>query len=174
MAYSSRSLSPSRGLLAAHPQRRGNNPSGPGTANPAWALRRRSFLGVLAAGAAAAVLPGSGCDSPTTPDGFTGPPVRIPEVQQGEDLFAYITRQRGAFDQTLYRQIIGAANDYKEGDEAIGVAADRDDRTTRTNARALLANTKLGDLDGQPLLSDQQYRLIMDTTDAAARARIAN
>lgn len=125
-------------------------------------LRRRSFLGMLLGGTAYALLPGCG-----KPMGMAMG-VSIPEVQPGEDVFGYITRVKGSFDQTLYRQILGAANAFKEGDLGIGVGAA--DETSRNNARLLLGNTKLKDLDAQPLLTDEQYRLIQQTTDGAAQA----
>jgi len=34
-------------------------------------------------------------------------PNSIKEVLPGEDIFAYINRVKGSFDQTLYRQVIG-------------------------------------------------------------------
>jgi ethanolamine ammonia-lyase large subunit len=89
--------------------------------------------------------------------------VNLQDVQRGEDVFAYMKRTRGGFDQTLYRQVIGAANPYKEGDEAIGVAAGDD--ASRVNARELLANTKIRDLHGNPLFVDNQQKLIWATTD---------
>lgn len=49
--------------------------------------------------------------------------VTIKEVKPGEDVFAYIQRVKGGFDQTLYRQVIGASNAFKEGDQTIGVGA---------------------------------------------------
>ena len=57
--------------------------------------------------------------------------ISIADVKPGEDVFAYITRVKGGFDQTLYQQVIGAANAFKEGDQTIGVGAD--DETTRQN-----------------------------------------
>lgn len=170
MAYSSRSLVPARSR--AH--RITSAPSASHPADAAMAalpMRRRSFLGAVAAGSAAALSVGSGCGKgeETPPDGST---VRIADVRPGEDIFAYVQRQRGGFDATLYRQIIGAANDYKEGDEAIGVAAAREDAVSRGNARLLLSNTKIGDLDAHPLLLDEQYKLIQGTT-AKPTARVA-
>lgn len=96
--------------------------------------------------------------------------VTIRDVQPGEDVFAYVTRVKGGFDQTLYQQIIGAANAYKEGDEAIGVAADDD--ASRNKARALLANTKIGDLHDHPLFVDNQQKLIWATTDEAQYKKV--
>ena len=92
--------------------------------------------------------------------------VTILDVQKGEDVFSYVKRVKGGFDQTLYRQVIGAANPYKEGDEAIGVAAGDD--ASRQNARALLANTKVGALHDNPLFVDNQQKLIWATTDEQA------
>ena len=47
----------------------------------------------------------------------------IKDVKPGEDVFAYITRIKGKFDQRLYQQVIGASNAFKEGDVTIGVGA---------------------------------------------------
>ena len=78
--------------------------------------------------------------------------VTIKDVKPGEDVFGYITRVKGSFDQTLYQQVIGASNAFKEGDVAIAVGADNE--ATRQNARALLKNTKIKDLHEHPLLAD--------------------
>ena len=66
--------------------------------------------------------------------------------------------------------MIGAANDFKEGDQAIGVGAEDDE--TRANARALLTNTKIKDLHEHPLLVDDLQRLIWQTTDEAQYAKV--
>lgn len=97
-------------------------------------------------------------------------PVAIGDLQQGEDVFAYIARVKGGFDQTLYQQVIGAANAFKEGDEAIGVGAK--DEATRQNARALLANTKIKDLYDHPLLVDSVQKLVWSTTDQTQYAKV--
>ena len=96
--------------------------------------------------------------------------VSVKEVKSGEDVFAYITRVKGGFDQTLYQQVIGAANAFKEGDQAIGVGAE--DEATRKNARALLANTKIKDLYEHPLLVDDLQKLIWQTTDQAQYEKV--
>jgi len=88
----------------------------------------------------------------------------------GEDVFAYISRVNGNFDQTLYQQVVGAANDFKEGDRAIAVGAD--DEATRANARSLLTNTKIKDLHAHPLLVDDLQQLIWQTTDEAQYAKV--
>jgi len=91
--------------------------------------------------------------------------VTIKDVKPGEDVFQYVNRIKGSFDLTLYQQVIGAANPYKEGDEAIGVAAD--DQVTRYLARRLLANTKIKDLHETPLFVDNLQKLIWDNIDQA-------
>jgi ethanolamine ammonia-lyase large subunit len=96
--------------------------------------------------------------------------VTIQNVQPGEDVFAYVKRIKGGFDQALYQQVIGAANPYKEGDEAIGVAAS--DEASRQNARRLLTNTRIGDLHDHPLFVDNQQKLIWTTTDTEQLKRI--
>lgn len=50
------------------------------------------------------------------------PVIQIPEEEEG--IFQYINRIRGTWDQTLYRQLIGAANEFKEGDLTLGIAAE--------------------------------------------------
>ncbi|MEW6441164.1 MAG: ethanolamine ammonia-lyase [bacterium] len=96
--------------------------------------------------------------------------ITIADVKPGEDVFGYIQRVKGSFDQTLYQQVIGASNAFKEGDQTIGVAAD--DENTREHARALLANTKIEDLYDHPLLADELQKLIWQTTDQAQYGKI--
>ncbi len=79
-----------------------------------------------------------------------------------EDIFTYINRVNGKYDQGLYRQIIGAANEFKEGDMALGVAASSGN--TRTNARLLLANTRVADINSHILHQDSVSDLIAKTT----------
>ena len=88
--------------------------------------------------------------------------VVIETPRDGEDIFAFIERFRGKMDVTLYRQIIGAANEFKEGDLTLGVAAK--DRTSRNNARTLLSRTTLGDLDKNILHQDGILDLIRQST----------
>ena len=92
-------------------------------------MSRRQFLVMV--GAASAALAGYRIAARAASSGGT---IAVPEVVPDEDIFAYISRVKGGFDLTLYRQLLGAANDFKEGDQAIGVAAA--DATTRSNARA--------------------------------------
>jgi ethanolamine ammonia-lyase large subunit len=96
--------------------------------------------------------------------------VAIKDVKPGEDVFKYIERVKGSFDQTLYQQVIGAGNAFKEGDQAIGVGAD--DNASRENARKLLANTKIKDITEHPLLDDSVYKFIAQSTDSAQYDKI--
>ena len=89
-------------------------------------------------------------------------PVSIGSPLQGEDVFSYLQRVKGQWDLTLYRQIIGAANAFKEGDLTIGVAANSE--ASRLNARALLMQTKITNLDKNTLFSDGILELIHQTT----------
>ncbi len=100
------------------------------------------------------------CDFSSTSRGETPPVIDLPENQ--EDLFSFITRKKGRLDQTLYRQIVGAANEFKEGDLTLGIAAESE--SSRANARLLLSNTKLSDLKNHSLFTDELYQLIAGTT----------
>jgi ethanolamine ammonia-lyase large subunit len=96
--------------------------------------------------------------------------ITIKDVKPGEDVFGYITRVKGTFDQTLYQQVIGASNAFKEGDVAIAVGADNE--ATRQNARALLKNTKIKDLHEHPLLADSLQKFIWESTDMAKYEKV--
>ncbi|HEX8700137.1 MAG TPA: ethanolamine ammonia-lyase subunit EutB [Myxococcaceae bacterium] len=131
-------------------------------------MRRRTFMSSLMLGASALAV---GCGDDKKPP--TEPPagVYVPEVKQGEDLFEYMERTRGGFDQTLYNQLVGAANPYKEGDEAAKLAAA--DEVSRTNARTLLSNTTIGELRAHPFFDDGLYQLIEQGVDSAQAAQVA-
>ena len=126
---------------------------------------RRQFLGIM--GVAGITLAGITLASKVASGAEA---IAIKEVMPGEDVFAYVTRVKGGFDQTLYQQVLGAANAFKEGDLTIGVGADDD--ATRQNARTLLANTKLKDLYDHPLLADDLQKLIWQTTDQAQHEKV--
>ena len=97
--------------------------------------------------------------------------VHIRDVKKGEDVFQYISRAKGAFNADLYRQILGAANDFKEGDKIIGVAAA--DGESREKARVLLSNTHVGDIDAHPVFTDQLYVTINSAINPVARDRLS-
>ena len=75
---------------------------------------------------------------------------------ENESVFSYMERVAGRFDATIYRSIIGAANDYKEGDELIGVAAASEE--IRRQSRLLLSNTLVRDIERRPLFQDELYQ----------------
>lgn len=75
-----------------------------------------------------------------------------------EDLFGYIRRINGSFDLTIYRELLGYCNEFKEGDEIAGLAAP--DEQDRLLARNLLSETKLQDIVDHPVFEDHQSRYI--------------
>lgn len=81
---------------------------------------------------------------------------------KGEDIFSYILRVRNKMDHTFYRQILGIANEFKEGDQTLNLAANNENE--RLSARQLLANTKLKDLNQNIIYQDDIYDLIQKTT----------
>ncbi|MCD6534158.1 MAG: ethanolamine ammonia-lyase subunit EutB [Deltaproteobacteria bacterium] len=101
---------------------------------------------------------------------FTVGAVTIEGVNGGEDVFAYVNRVKGKFDLTLYQQVMGAANAFKEGDATIKVSADNE--TTRVYARMLLLNTKIKDIHEHPLFVDELQKIIWQTTDKAQYEKV--
>jgi ethanolamine ammonia-lyase large subunit len=130
-------------------------------------MRRRTFMASVMLGASSLAL---ACQEKPLPEPQIPPGVYIPEVKPGEDLFAWLERKAGGFDRTLYGKLIGAANPYKEGDEAAGLAAA--DEASRTNARTLLANTRIGALRAHSLFEDGLYTLIEGGVDASAAEQV--
>lgn len=131
-------------------------------------IQRRTFLGAVASGTAACLMkPGS----PRLKAAEAKAGVSIQEVREGESIFAYVERIAGRFDRKLYKQILGAANEFKEGDEIVGVAAA--DEASRQNARTLLSHTLLHEIDAQPLIGDRLYDLLERTTNRTASRRSA-
>jgi ethanolamine ammonia-lyase large subunit len=97
--------------------------------------------------------------------------VTLSDGQPGEDVFAYVRRLTGRFDRMLYQQIVGAANEFKEGDQILGVAAA--DPASRAQARQLLSHTRIGDLDAHPLFEDDLYRRLQQDVNADAAKTVA-
>ncbi len=104
-------------------------------------ISRNQFLVQMGLMGTSALLFNS-CDFSSSKIADTAPVIGFPEEKEG--IFDYIKRQNGKLDQTLYRQIIGSANEFKEGDLTLSIAAESE--TSRQNARLLLANTSLADL----------------------------
>jgi ethanolamine ammonia-lyase large subunit len=127
-------------------------------------ITRKEFLtqmGIL--GSTVFFLPSCGFHSSHSSNSL---PV-IDLVSQEETIFSYLERVNGKFDLTLFRQIIGAANEYKEGDETLKVAAESQE--SRENARILLLNTPIGQLNEYSLFTDELYALIQETTKQDSR-----
>lgn len=95
-------------------------------------------------------------------DHFHFEKIEVPSPLFGEDLFQYIQRQKGSFDVTLYRQLLGAANEFKEGDEIAGIAAASDE--DRLKARMLLAETTLDNIRKHSVFTDEQSEFIEQST----------
>lgn len=87
---------------------------------------------------------------------------REPVAHTGEDLFAHLDRVHGRFDAPAYRRLLAAASEFKEGDAVQDLAADG---PTRSLARALLARTRLRDLDAHPPLVDDLHALLVADLD---------
>ena len=96
--------------------------------------------------------------------------VKLNQPRKEEDIFAYISRQKGDFDVRLYRQILGAANEYKQGDQSQGLAAENNQ--TRAYAKQLIENTSLADLNKHAVFTDDLFRLIQQSTDSTIQKDI--
>jgi len=133
-------------------------------------INRKEFI--IQAGLASSAILLSSCNSfvqtikkePMTLDS------KLPTTQVGESVIKYIQRTTGQFDLNLYRQLIGAANPFKEGDETLGVAATNE--AHRQLARQLLANTTIQEIEQHILFVDELQALIQQTT--ADTSSIAN
>ena len=89
-------------------------------------------------------------------------PSNLSENLSGESILQYLNRTKGQFDSTHYRQLIGAANPFKEGDATLNIAA-KDD-AHRQMARQLLSDTSIKEIEEHPLFIDDLYDLIQETT----------
>ena len=96
-------------------------------------LRRRALLKSAVGAAALAAVP----KMAVAADDVKSAGVRLQEPLPGEDIFAYLLRTSGRFEAARYKQILGAANPFKEGDQIVGVAAA--DEASCSRARSLLA-----------------------------------
>ena len=72
-------------------------------------MSRRQFLVMV--GAAGAALAGYSVVARAAPGGGT---IAITEVRPGEDVFAYISRIQGGFDQSFYQQLIWQTTDQAQ------------------------------------------------------------
>ncbi|MDC0716055.1 ethanolamine ammonia-lyase subunit EutB [Nannocystis bainbridge] len=97
------------------------------------------------------------------------PAVRVHDASPDDDLFAYLARTGG--DDVRRAQLIGAANAFKEGDAALGLAAA--DMSSRTAARRLLAATAVGRLAAAPLFRDGLHDALAAALDPRAAAHVS-
>lgn len=122
--------------------------------------RRRWLLGSVCGASLAAIQPTVVARAQASP--VSDAP--WPAVRSGEGLIAWIERTRGQWDGDLYRAVLGAANAFKEGDAILGIAAR--DATQREQARQLLANTTLGEIDAHPPFADAMLQWISRAIDS--------
>ncbi|HRX80871.1 MAG TPA: ethanolamine ammonia-lyase subunit EutB, partial [Pirellulaceae bacterium] len=132
-------------------------------------MRRRTFLHALVGGSVALVDLNARLRSVY---GQQHEVATIAGVQPGESIFQYVGRVASSFDAALYKQILGAANEFKEGDEIVGIAAAN--QSSRELARKLLGNTQLGELDAHPVHSDHLTGLLQQTIDRDSTNRTAS
>ncbi len=114
-------------------------------------IERRFMLKASAIGSAltGATLMGSGASAAWLQASAPAP------AKAGESLPAYLQRTQPGFNEATYTRWLGAANDFKEGDAIIGVAAPNEQ--VRTLARGLLGNTTLGDIHRLAVHKDQVW-----------------
>ncbi|MDP1797901.1 MAG: ethanolamine ammonia-lyase subunit EutB, partial [Planctomycetaceae bacterium] len=124
------------------------------------ALNRRAFLSTVSGGSLALA----------TGMAWAVEAPRFPATQLNEGLVAYLQRTRGQFDLDQWKRLLGAANEFKEGDAIVGVAAADDEQ--RELARGLLLHTRLTDIDAHPPLTDDLYRFIQNHLDKPTQQRL--
>lgn len=131
-------------------------------------MRRRTFLGTVV-GSAAALAECRIIPAKSTPpdDGVT-----LAEARAGEGIFERLRSLAGDFDSELYKRLLGAANAFKDGDKIAGLAAA--DERSRRHARAVLAHTRIGDIDAHALIDDELGRLIARDVDPVSARATAN
>lgn len=123
-------------------------------------IPRRDFLTQLALLSASMFLLRSNCfASQIDPSNAL---IDIKNPLNNEDIFAYIRRETGGFDINLYKKLVGAANEFKEGDEILGIAASSE--SARKTARILIANTMLSAVIERPLFKDELFDFIQNAT----------
>ena len=131
-------------------------------------IRRREFIGGIVGGAVTATL-GIGPDSGRL---VAAPASHLPKPIRGEDIVAFVHRIKGSFNDQFYKQILGAANAFKEGDEIVGVVAA--DNASRETARTLLANTRLREIDDHPVLKDNLFHFLKGSVDKKGSDKTAD
>jgi len=113
--------------------------------------RRRVLVGAAAAA----------CLYPQIPQTTSWAASTLPDSSAG--IFDYILKSKGKFDADLYRKLLGNANEFKEGDLTLGIAAEGDSQ--RAFARSLLLNTTVGEIDSHPPHMDDLLRYCNSALD---------
>ena len=126
-------------------------------------LHRRRFLALGLAGGTLARFAISSTEVGASPLATAAP---------GESVFDYIQRVRGQWDDTLYRQLLGAANEFKEGDAIIGVAAVND--ADRRQARELLTSTRVREIDQHPPFRDELFQLLTSSLNREIQQQLGD
>ena len=129
-------------------------------------MTRKDFIHITGlTGASLLILNGCGfLDSENETISVPSEGVYIQSPKMGEDIFEYVQRLRGKFDITLYRQVLGAANEFKEGDQSINISAV--DEESRNHARQLLGNTQIAHLNKSSVYRDEILDLIQQSITA--------
>ena len=129
-------------------------------------MTRKEFVN-LAGLTGASLLILNGCDlfvsdNERISGNTEGVSIQSPKVD--EDIFKYVQRIKGKFDIKLYRQVLGAANEFKEGDQSIKISAV--DEESRNYARQLLGNTQIARLNKTSVYRDEVLDLIQQSITA--------
>ncbi len=127
--------------------------------------RRRAFLASVSAGALALSESVTAAQQKATTQSDWMPP------EAGEGLIEYVKRTGGGWDEARYKQLLGCANEFKEGDASLGISAQLPQH--RTLARQLLTHTRLEQIDAHAPLRDQQYLAIQECLDSTQQKRVA-
>lgn len=94
-----------------------------------------------------------------------------PLAHAAESLVDWVHRTRGQWDGLAYQRMLGAANEYKEGDEIVGVSASSPDQ--RELARTLLANTRLSQIDEHSPYPDQLFQFSSSAIEPTQHSKTA-
>ncbi|MGI9429192.1 MAG: ethanolamine ammonia-lyase subunit EutB, partial [Bythopirellula sp.] len=132
-------------------------------------ILRRGFIAGLAASTTALVF---GQDVTLGKPGSTLSGIDVPTNDFSEDLFAYMRRRHQGFDATIYKQLLGAGNEFKEGDQSLGLSATNAD--SRKNARRLLSQTRIGELQAHSVFEDELSTYIHSSVDVKIAKELAD
>ena len=135
-------------------------------------ITRKKFLQQATLASSAIIVASCNPLVPTSKNDDMTLPKNFENLQVSEDIFTHIQNTKGKMDLTTYRQLVGAANPFKEGDATLNVAAK--DEAHRQLARKLLSNTTIGNIDANSLFEDDLDNLIRQTTDKTQNAELQN